>query len=278
LVPAGVGGTTISGNVPVGTAAELTPGDVAGTMISGRRPVEPRSGTIAGLPEGADGNEDVGGTVTSTSLEETTGAEDAELTMTGCGSITDSRAGEEVGWRMEEGRTPVGATKVGICAAGVSSGCCSGSSGLGVETGDEATLAFEASLDDSGRELDGGGGGADRTTSSGEEELDATGAGGCCIFPVPERRSLRSGVAVTMISCVEVKVLVGSNSLTFTAWSEEDEESWGPVNMDSTNDLKSGNWRDSSFSEELLDDKDEDVGAAGAVMLVTIWRLTCRGK
>jgi len=100
LVPAGVGGTTISGNVPVGTAAELTPDVVAGTMISGRRPVEPRSGTIAGLPEGADGNEDVGGTVTSTSLEGTTGAEgaeDAKLTMTGCGSITDSRAGEEVG-------------------------------------------------------------------------------------------------------------------------------------------------------------------------------------
>jgi hypothetical protein len=39
------------------------------------------------------------------------------------------------------------------------------------------------------------------------------------------------------------------------------------------------NFRDSSWSEVLEDDEEDDcVGAAGAVELVTIWRLTCRGK
>jgi hypothetical protein len=37
------------------------------------------------------------------------------------------------------------------------------------------------------------------------------------------------------------------------------------------------NLRDSNCSE-VLEDEDESVGAAGAVELVTIWRLTCRGK
>ena len=38
------------------------------------------------------------------------------------------------------------------------------------------------------------------------------------------------------------------------------------------------NWRDSSCSEVVLEDLVEDVAAAGAVELVTICRLTCRGK
>ena len=80
---------------------------------------------------------------------------------------------------------------------------------------------------------------------------------------------------------MEVTELVGSKSLLLAAESEEeDEESGRLLNRDSTNDEKSVNCRDSSCSDELLDDSevDEDVGTAGVVTLVTIWRLTCRGK
>ena len=57
-----------------------------------------------------------------------------------------------------------------------------------------------------------------------------------------------------------------------------DDES-GRLKMGFKRDGRS-NCRDSSCSEEVLEDvvEDEDVGAAGTVELVTICRLTCRGK
>lgn len=77
-----------------------------------------------------------------------------------------------------------------------------------------------------------------------------------------------------MISSVVVTVLE-SSSLE----DEEDDEPGFP-NNDSMNEGNSGNWRDCSSEEELEDEDDSDklVGSAGAVVLVTIWRLTCRGK
>lgn len=75
-------------------------------------------------------------------------------------------------------------------------------------------------------------------------------------------------------------MLVGSTSVLLTKTLSEDEESGLLRNSDSTKEVKSGNWRDWSCSDELLDDEveDEEVGNAGAVMFVTICRLTCRGK
>lgn len=131
--------------------------------------------------------------------------------------------------------------------------------------------------DETALELDGGGGG--RITTSSDED-DETGSGGSRRFPVPAGRWPLSGTGVTTTSTVEVRVLVGSDSVFLTSESdEEDEESGWPRKSDSTNDVKSS-CLDSICSDELLEDKveEEEVGAAGAVVFVTICRLTCRGK
>lgn len=163
----------------------------------------------------------------------------------------------------------------GCCGTGVSCGAWLGVSGTGVGTGEEM-IASEMSLEVSGRAFDGGETGG--SGSSGVEGFGdgATGAGST--FPVPAGSS---GVVVTMISRVDVKVLAGSRSLFRISCSEddgwEDDVSCPPPN---TKDMKSGNWRDSSFSEDELEDEDaeDDAGTAGAVTLVSICRFMCRGK
>jgi hypothetical protein len=73
---------------------------------------------------------------------------------------------------------------------------------------------------------------------------------------------------------MEVTVLVRSPSPEL----EDDEP--GRPNKDSKKDeALLGTWRDSSCSEEVEDKTaGEEVGRAGAVVFVTIWRLTWRGK
>jgi hypothetical protein len=78
-----------------------------------------------------------------------------------------------------------------------------------------------------------------------------------------------------MTSCTEVTVLAGFASLLLIIRVED--EDWGRgLNSEFIRDVRSDNWRDSTC-EELLEDEDEDVGTAGAVVFVTICRLMCRG-
>jgi hypothetical protein len=113
--------------------------------------------------------------------------------------------------------------------------------------------------------------------------VDTTGTGEGRWFPVPGRRSLWSdggnGTGVTVISRVEVTVIGRSASLLLTMRlldelsDLESEKNW-------LNACVRSNLRDSSCEEDELESEEvsDVVGAAGAVVLVTIWRLMCRGK
>lgn len=116
-------------------------------------------------------------------------------------------------------------------------------------------------------ELAGGGAGGNTLTSfDGEDDTRWFPGGG----------PLAAGTGVTMISCTEVTVLVTSASLLLTITS--DDESGRGLKNEFVRVVMSGNCLDSSCSELLEVDDEDDVATAGAVVLVTIWRLTCRGK
>jgi hypothetical protein len=271
---AGVGDTMGPGSTPDETTGAGLP--VGPTMGSRRDERRPPTGSLA---EG-DG-EGVGLGVGKTSAIDDSGtAEDDAGTMTSgrptlgisSGAGADEAAGaEEDAGTMTSGRPTLGTISAvgGDEGAGaeelamtIGSGVGSGrsSSGVGTRIGDGDGLSI----------------------ASGDEEI---GTGDARKFPVPAGRSGRSflsGSGVTIASTAELKVLDGSTFVCLTLVSGfADEVSGRPRNRDSTKDEKSS-CRDSSCSDELLDDNVEDeedeVGAAGAVMLVTICRFTWRGK
>jgi hypothetical protein len=72
-------------------------------------------------------------------------------------------------------------------------------------------------------------------------------------------------------------VVDGSCSLVLTKRSGDVEADCERMRV-SNREVKSGKSR-VSMSDELLEaGADEEVGTAGAVVFVKIWRLTCRGK
>jgi len=126
--------------------------------------------------------------------------------------------------------------------AGTGSGSCSGCEGA----------------DEIGAELAGCGG----WTGPGLEGVDWR------TLPVPAGPELlRSGTGVTIISWMEVTVLVRSPSPEL----EEDDEPGRPNKDSKKDEALLGTWRDSSCSEEVEDKTaGEEVGRAGAVVFVTI--------
>lgn len=94
-------------------------------------------------------------------------------------------------------------------------------------------------------------------------------------MPDPGRLSLTSGTGVTIMSCIDVTVPVDLLKSLEASWRLDDKS--GRSNIDFRADEISIPWRDSSCEVDWVVE-DDSVGAAGAVELVTIWRLTCRGK
>jgi len=128
------------------------------------------------------------------------------------------------------------------------------------------------------------------------ELAEETGIGGCRVynvvvdsdgrFPVPTGSELDMGTGTTVTSVVTVVVPLSESMLLDGAKDEEDKEETESEDCDSeelsSNDSQkedhvSEDCRDSS-SGVLLEDEEDGVGAAGAVVFVTIWRLTCLGK
>jgi len=126
-------------------------------------------------------------------------------------------------------------------------------------------------------------GAEDGSCSSG---VETTGAGDGVKLPVPGKNSLRSGAGigtgVMIISRVEVTVVGRSGSLVVSKTLFEELEALSILDSENSwlNAEVRSNLRDSSELEELLESEEVSwgVGAAGPVMLVTIWRLMCRGK
>jgi hypothetical protein len=125
-------------------------------------------------------------------------------------------------------------------------------------------------------------GAEDGSCSSG---VDTAGAGDGLKLPVPGKGSLRSGAGigtgVMMISRVEVTVVGRSGSLVVSKMLFEELEELSIFDSEKSwlNAEVRSNLRDSSELEELeSEDVSWGVGAAGPVVLVTIWRLMCRGK
>jgi hypothetical protein len=294
-------------------AAEGAAEAVGVTMIPGSRPVEPRTGarmpSSLALEDGADAGEGAGegvGVTMTAGRPADDGAED--LT----GAASDGAAAEGVGCTagaaddagtIIPGSRPVdpriGARRPSLLA--LEEGACSGdgvgdtttagtpadegprdgldgtTSGVSLFAGEGLLMASELRPP---LELDAGAG-DDGCSSSG---VETTGTGVARRFPVP---GCDSGTGVTMISWMEVTVLgCAPASLlltnTFVVASLASE-----LELDSENtwlrNWEKSNFRDSSCEEDESEDEVDEacdvvVGAAGAVVLVTIWRLMCRGK
>jgi hypothetical protein len=205
----------------------------------------------------------IGGRPTDGATEE--GLEDFDGTTEG----SNSDLGEGLDCTMVEGR-PLDGTTTADFEEGTSDFSLLGSCGRAVEAGAGLALELGKLPVDPRPETEGDDGGG--MSSTGAEE---TGAGDAARLPVPDNGSLRSGTAVTTTSWMEVTVLVRAfASLLLTMML--DEVSGRGLKTGLRSDGRS-NLRDSSCSD-VLEDEDECVGAAGAVELVTIWRLTCRGK
>jgi hypothetical protein len=124
------------------------------------------------------------------------------------------------------------------------------------------------------------------TTGGGEGisntfEVDGAAEDGDCsrplLVPATLLLSLSSGKGATVVFWSLVVVVDGSCSVVLTKRSGDVEASCERM-RESKRDVKSGVSR-VSMSDELLEDGvDEEVGTAGAVVFVKIWRLTCRGK
>jgi hypothetical protein len=126
------------------------------------------------------------------------------------------------------------------------------------------------------RELETTGGGEGISNTS---EVDGATEDGDCALLVPAALllSLSSGKGATVVCWSSVVVVDGSCSVVLTKRSGDVEASCERM-RESKRDVKSGVSR-VSMSDELLEDGvDEEVGTAGAVAFVKIWRLTCRGK
>jgi hypothetical protein len=120
----------------------------------------------------------------------------------------------------------------------------------------------------------------DGATEDGATEDGATEDGDCSLallVPAALLLSLSSGKGATVVFWSSVVVVDGSCSVVLTKRSGDVEASCERM-RESKRDVKSGVSR-VSMSDELLEDGvDEEVGTAGAVAFVKIWRLTCRGK
>jgi hypothetical protein len=129
------------------------------------------------------------------------------------------------------------------------------------------------------RELETTGGGEGISNTS---EVDGATEDGDCslalLVPAALLLSLSSGKGATVVCWSSVVVVDGSCSVVLTKRSGDVEASCERM-RESKRDVKSGVSR-VSMSDELLEEDgvDEEVGTAGAVAFVKIWRLTCRGK
>jgi hypothetical protein len=213
--------------------------------------------------------------------------------------------------KSDERKPPTGAFAEGVGATAEDVGWSMTAlrAGAALETTDDAGTTISGIVPEDGRFCTGGeddcegiGGEAiGESSTSGCLELEIaegaaegvaeTGGGDWRGVPVPERTGLSSGTGVTIISFIEVTVpddLSDRLGLTTTFDDLSDpleltttfDDVSGRSRADLNSDERDGKsiCRDSSSEDELEDVEEEDsVGAAGAVALVTICRLTCRG-
>jgi hypothetical protein len=298
---AGVGDTITAGMLFEGAAGlGLGAADDAGTMTPGSRPVEPRTGarrpSLLALEDGAGSGEGAGegvGVTMTAGRPADDGAEDltgAASDGAACDVAADDAGTIMLGSRPVEPR--IGARRPSLLA--LEDGACSGE-GVG-DTTTGGTPADEGPRDGldgtaSGVSLFAGeglltaselrppleldaGAGDDGCSSSG---VETTGTGVARRFPVP---GCDSGTGVTMISWMEVTVLgcapaslLLTNTFVVASFELELE-----LELDSENtwlrNCEKSNFRDSSCEDDESEDEDEEigdvVGAAGAVVLVTI--------
>jgi hypothetical protein len=229
-------------------------------------PTKPPSTDETKLP--AEEGDGVGCRITGgRSAEGVTAADEGGTTISGAAELgttaeLDAGKGEELGRTMPNGKSTLGLTRGSL--EGAACGVSPGALRLGVGAEEGVTITF--------------GIGAVEPTS----ELAGGGEGGSALTPLDWEDDTRwfpgtgAGTGVTTISSTEVTVLVASGSLLLT--TKFDDGSGRGLKKEFVRVVMSGNCRDSGCSEELRGVNVEDVATAGAVVLVTIWRLTCRGK
>jgi hypothetical protein len=269
----GVGVTSGTGPVePTDTGAAGVGVGVGWGKTDGRRPVgpsKPPSTDETKLPaDTVEEGDGVGCRITGgRSPEGATAADEGGTTISGAAELGTTAElgagkGEELGRFMPNGKSTLRPTLGWLeeAACGVSPGVLR--LGVGAREGVTITLGI----------------GAVEPTS----ELAGGGEGGSALTPLDWEDDTRwfpgtgAGTGVTTISSTEVTVLVTSKSLLLTI--KFDEGSGRGLKKEFVRVVMSGNCRDSTCSEELRGVNVEDVATAGAVVLVTIWRLTCRGK
>lgn len=193
-------------------------------------------------------------------------------------SLEEGTSKADVGWRMGSGRPPVEPTLEGTSKTDV--GCRIGSRMPFAEL----SLVEGTSNVEVGWVSESGTPPVEPTLDEVSSDGVGTGMGGCGVYiedddsrlemPVPTGCEVGTDMVTTSVPLVTV--------VTLLVRSTDEDDCDCNEKKESQREGHPGNCRDSTFDVLLEDedeeDEDEDVGKAGVVVLVTICRLTWRGK